>query len=536
VRPGERGRIKGDKGAALAAGDAVALHLRVYLCHAPSVNALFENYFARRNALRVCRWRHEIPFSSCWAVQQDKYNRQNWVEEYGYFSVGMRESAPQDWQTAWVGGMNAVYPLLCEGSALTRSRALRTFDFLFSGGRYRTGFFRGCFHKGEWYEWPTALQRYSADALYFIMRSYLLLRARGVEVPPRWERAARECAEAFCRIWETQGQFGHRIEGNSGVIVFGGTCSASTAVGGLALASGYFAEARFLAVARAAAEHYHREYVSRGITNGGPGDILQCPDSESAAGLLESFITLFEVTGERRWVEYARDAAHHCATWTMTYDFVFPPASTFGKLDMLTTGTVFANVQNKHSAPGLCSLSGNALLKLYRATGDARYLALIREIAHAIPQYMSRTDRPIVDRRPNQRWPVMDPGWINERVNTSDWEVRGDPDNEIGVGEIFGGSTWAEVAMLLTWAELPGIYAQTDTGFLCALDHVEARVVSGDGRRLTLEIGNPTKFHASVKVLTESSADLARPLGPIALHDCPRVEVAPGATVTYEAG
>ena len=44
-------------------------------------------------------------------------------------------------------------------------------------------------------------------------------------------------------------------------------------------------------------------------------------------------------------------------------------------------------------------------------------------------------------RRPGQRWPVMDPGWINERVNMSDWEVRGDSDNEIAVSEILGGST-----------------------------------------------------------------------------------------------
>jgi len=35
----------------------------------------------------------------------------------------------------------------------------------------------------------------------------------------------------------------------------------------------------------------------------------------------------------------------------------------------------------------------------------------------------------------------MDPGWINERVNMSDWEVRGDSDNEIAVSEILGGST-----------------------------------------------------------------------------------------------
>ncbi len=200
---------------------------------------------------------------------------------------------------------------------------------------------------------------------------------------------------------------------------------------------------------------------------------------------------------------------------------------------MLTRGTVFANIQNKHSAPGICSLSGDSLLKLFRATGEVRYLELLRDIAHAIPQYMSRSDRPICDIRPGQKWPVMPPGWINERVNTSDWEVRGNPDGDIGVGEIFGGSTWSEVAMLLTWAEVPGIYAQSDTGYLCVFDHVEASWHRENGEK-SLQIHNPTPFDATVKILLETSQEAKKPLGPLAGMNFSRVEVGAGQTVRVE--
>jgi hypothetical protein len=86
------------------------------------------------------------------------------------------------------------------------------------------------------------------------------------------------------------------------------------------------------------------------------------------------------------------------ASWTVSYDFPFPPESTFGKLGMLANGTVLANAQNKHSAPGLCTHSGLSLLRLFRHTGDTSdtwIMDLMRDIAHALPQYMSRADRPI---------------------------------------------------------------------------------------------------------------------------------------------
>ena len=48
-------------------------------------------------------------------------------------------------------------------------------------------------------------------------------------------------------------------------------------------------------------KHWRRKLdvrdVQAGVTVGGPGEILKCPDSESAFAMLESFIVLYEVTG-----------------------------------------------------------------------------------------------------------------------------------------------------------------------------------------------------------------------------------------------
>ncbi len=187
-------------------------------------------------------------------------------------------------------------------------------------------------------------------------------------------------------------------------------------------------------------------------------------------------------------------------------------------------------MQNKHSAPGICTLSGDGLLKLYRACGDVRILELIRDIAHAIPQYLSRADRPIVDIRVGKRWPIMPPGWMNERVNTSDWEVRDEPWEEIGVGEIFGGSCWSEASMLLTYAELPGVYIDTDTLHTTIFDHVHVQIEQATPNSAVVAITNPTPFAAVVKILAESAVQRAVPLGATALTDALRLSVAAGTT------
>jgi hypothetical protein len=170
-------------------------------------------------------------------------------------------------------------------------------------------------------------------------------------------------------------------------------------------------------------------------------------------------------------------------------------------------------VQNKHSAPGICTLSGDALWKLYRATGTTRYLELLQDLAHNITQYLSRDDRPI------GRMPA---GWMNERVNLSDWAE--------GIGEIFHGSCWCEVSCMLTRVEVPGIYVQPDTGLLCVFDHIEVAMLRCTGGEITLRLTNPTRYPADVILFAEHSREMTTPLGPHALWGRPSVALLPGET------
>jgi hypothetical protein len=249
----------------------------------------------------------------------------------------------------------------------------------------------------------------------------------------------------------------------------------------------------------AAARKYYQDFVLRGLTTGGPGEILSAPDSEAAFAMLESFVTLLEITGDEQWLQPSRDLLRQCATWVVSYDYQFPAGTTLADSQARTTGAVWANIQNKCACPGICTLSGDVLLRLWRASGDPLALDLLTDIAHGLPQYLSREDRLL--------GAPMHPGWMCERVNLGDWE------GAQGIGGNLFGSCWAEVSLMLTTMEIPGLYVQPDTGMFHVFDHVEAEALGHHDGALTLKLTNPTRFDAEVRVLCEPSTACKQPLG-----------------------
>jgi len=138
-----------------------------------------------------------------------------------------------------------------------------------------------------------------------LLKAMLLLQKRPphVTIPAPWIALARGLCEGFAAQFEREGRFVHYVDPTTGATIVGGSCAASLAPAGLALAARYFSEPRYLAAATGAAAVYDDQFVKQGITNGGPGDIYQCIDSESCAALVDSFAVLFEETGDQRWLE-----------------------------------------------------------------------------------------------------------------------------------------------------------------------------------------------------------------------------------------
>ncbi|NJK93439.1 MAG: hypothetical protein HC904_17460 [Blastochloris sp.] len=227
----------------LEPGAVFHLRLELHSFPAHSPEDLYAGFLRVRKHLAPQRDRAELPFRSAFQLIEDKHNRESWVEPEGYWSVGMRESSSQNFQTGWVGGPNTIWPLLISGDATSFHRALRAWDFI-CGSATPSGFVRSCYHQGSWQDHgdrPCYL-RYSADTLYFLMKTLLHLRVGPPHVEPRpnWLSLARGLADAFVKVWHEAGHLPHYVHPQTGAVYLGGSCAAALAPAGLALAARFF--------------------------------------------------------------------------------------------------------------------------------------------------------------------------------------------------------------------------------------------------------------------------------------------------------
>ncbi len=351
------------------------------------------------------------------------------------------------------------------------------------------------------------MTRKNADVLYWMIKQFMLLKAQGRKdaVKPSWESNVQRVADAFVATWKKHGTWGRMVNNVTGDVAEYNTCGGVMAIAGLALASRYYGNAEYLQVAKDAAESYYQNpFVEQGQTTGGCADILQNADSETAAGFMTALMTLYEVTGDAKWLEKSRNLANLVATWTTSYDYELPPQTELARLGAKLAGAYWASTQNKHAAPGICTSSGDALLKIYRATGDRRYADLLNDIVHAHGESI----------RPG--------GYTNERLTYCDADA-GSVGNR---GEHVTG--WNELNGFLMALEIPGIYVRTDEDELYVFDHVEATRISRGEEGVTLQIANKTPYRATIAILAESAIQARNPLGCTAFLTWPKVTVEPG--------
>lgn len=505
--PATRTGNKTDRPATVSEGEKVTVHCRLYDFKAKRLHDLMARFLDVRKTYNRSSPREVVPYSEVWTLMNELYQTRRWDERIDmYWLSDVKESASWNfiWQLGWCGGGQSTLPILMNGSGRDKERAMRNLETIYRKTQTKSGFFYAYGDGKEFYgfgyskplENNVTMVRSQGDWLYMSQLQMNLLKSRGETVKDTWLDGTRKLADAFVRLWDRYGQFGQFVDVETGDICVGKSTAGAIVPAGLALASNLYDNPRYLEVACQAGRNYYTDYVAKGYTTGGPGEILSTPDSESAFALFESYMVLYDATGSKEWLKYASELLPICASWTVSYDFSFPENSSLGKAGAHSCGSVWASVANKHAAPAICTWSGDCLLKYYRATGDVHALDLLTDIAHNMPQYISREACPIG---------TMPPGGVCERVNLSDWEGK----DQVG-GSIFGSCSWCEVAAMLTVTQLPGIYVQPDRMLVAVFDHLKVEKRADRSGDLILKITNPTAYPADVKIYSETSEEARR--------------------------
>ncbi|MBE5740344.1 MAG: hypothetical protein E7352_00165 [Clostridiales bacterium] len=443
-----------DKGLFVDLGDEFSSKLLIRTFDCETISQFFEYFFRNRKVLLSSPRPENGYTQELWEIMEKHFNQNNYSGKY-FGNTRWRQ-----WQCGWCGNAQSSYPLYVKGNEETKARAVQTIDYLVSFAA-PSGFFYGyifddkikddSFHFDDTENDEFAgmrgshLIRKSGDVLAFLYKHFDVM-----PVKKEWEIAARNCADAFVRLFDKYGTFGQFVHQETGEMLIGLSCAGASAIGGLARSYRYFKDEKYLNTAKEACEYYYQNFVAKGVTTGGPGEILTAPDSESSYAMVESCVILYETTKEEKWLQYAKDSANLFSSWVMTYAYKFPKGCEFEIQKINTTGSVFANVQNKHSAPGICTFSGDTLYRLYCYTGEKLYLELIKDIAYFIPQCVSTPWKPIYDwdHKHGDDEGRLPEGYICERVNTSDWEMQG------CIGGVFKLSCWCETSLVLSFVEL----------------------------------------------------------------------------------
>ena len=506
-----------DRGLAIRKGDEITIRVTrlSYPCH--DVPQLLGHFMhERKRHIRCAAPRHLVPMSEVLSIMDRNIDARYFQKD----SVEFYRPETADWMSyGWIGGLINTYPMLALGDDEHLRRVARTFDFALPRAKGKSGYYYDILqpdgtvlNRDAAAVVPgVAVTRRNADVLYWMVKQFDLMKRMGKSdrIRPEWEDAVRKLADAFVRTWKEEGTWGNYLHVETGKVAVFNTTSGAMAVGGLALAAEYFCHPEYLKVAEQAASDFYRQFSIVGFTSGGCGDILQNSDSETAAALMTSLTTLYEKTGKAGYLQQAQDLAHLCASWTVSFDYRLPDDTPLAQLGANLTGAVWASTQNKHGAPGFCTQSGDALFKLYRATGDTLYAELLRDIIHAHAEGI----------QPN--------GKITERLTYCDSDRRGSRADGWETG-------WNETNGALMALEIPGIYVRTDLGRFYVFDHVEAQVVKNDTKRLVLRLTNPTAYDAEVTLVAENGESAKKPLGDNAfLKWKDKVKVKAGQSVSY---
>jgi len=510
------------------AGNEISLHFRVYVFDAQNIPELLTKFMQIRKELSEPNDpRNILPMSKVFEVVSNITKSRFVTVPAGSYYLPENNN---DFQLGWVSGMMNTYPMLALNDERERNRVAAELDFIVNKLQGKSGYFYGGITaQGELrpekmspdFKPLQAMVRKNSDALLWMMKHLMLLKAQGhgSNIKKEWEEAAKKLAEAFVRTWKADGEFGQYIAPETGEIAVYNSTAGAIAPAGLVLASDYFHNPAWMKVAGDAAKFYYkRDVEGQGLTGGDCGDISQDANSESAFGFLESLMALYHYTGEKQWLNMAEVQAALCSTWTISYDPVFPEKSAIGKLGSHMAGAVWASIQNKHAAPGICTASGDYLFKLFRATGNIRYADLIRDIQHAQAE--------AVNMPPNHITTNNLVGSSMERIQPSDAEGKSSIGNFINTR-----NSWTETNGILMAMELPGVYLNTGSKKIYVFDHVEAKIIGNTLSGTTIQITNPTSYDASVSVLAETAKQAAGPLSYTAFVKWPKFKVKMGETV-----
>lgn len=203
---------------------------------------------------------------------------------------------------------------------------------------------------------------------------YALLLDNGIEKPDFLRFATRICdffilhyseTNGFGKLWSMDGE-SLDATGSVGGFIINGLLDTYKITGTPA----------YLETAKKALDFYFERDVNNFLCTAGAIDCVSV-DKETAFPFVISSLDLYDLTGEGKYLEYAKKAAYYFYSWSFQYDVLHPDSSDFCRYGFSTQGGTAISAEH-HAIDPWGSLLTPEFVRLWKHTGDEKWLTRAR--------------------------------------------------------------------------------------------------------------------------------------------------------------
>lgn len=207
-------------------------------------------------------------------------------------------------------------------------------------------------------------------AIMEFTRDFQLFRSIGRD-KPQYLRFAEKIADFFTSHYNDEYGFGKSWSLDGDILVKEGTVGGFI-IAGLMVLYEELPKKEYLDCAEKAMDFYFSRDLNQFVCSAGALDCLSI-DKETSYPFIRAGLALYRVTGEEKYLDYAKKALYYFDSWMFLYDVLWPQESEAVQYRYFTTGGTFIGVEH-HGIDPWGAVTVPEHMEMYRITGDERWL------------------------------------------------------------------------------------------------------------------------------------------------------------------
>jgi hypothetical protein len=233
--------------------------------------------------------------------------------------------------------------------------------------------------------WLAPWLRNATEDMRVLIRAYRRERANGYQ-HPEWFKWVKTYIDWLMLQQREDGSFPRRWKPGTNEVAESTGTTSYCPVPLLIMMSEETGDPKYRQAAIRAGEFVWESWGKRGLFIGGASDNPNITDKEAGMLSLEAFLSLYESTKEKKWLERAQTAANFAESWIWIWNLPMPDDAVDSMLHwkkgVPTIGLQGITAQGPGGADEYLDWAVPSYAKLYKYTNDQHYLDVARLLLH----------------------------------------------------------------------------------------------------------------------------------------------------------